>query len=134
MLLVKEFTFDAAHNLVKYHGKCERLHGHTYRMAVTVSGRPGEEGMVMDFAELGDMVKREVVSKFDHSYLNDIIPQPTAENIARYVFKSLDGHFCGLDCELRSVQVWETKNSSAIFGREDLRAEATADGIGGEGA
>ena len=49
MLLRKEFIFDAAHNLVRYHGKCEALHGHTYRMAVVLEGVPDEEGMIMDF-------------------------------------------------------------------------------------
>ncbi|MBP6333296.1 MAG: 6-carboxytetrahydropterin synthase, partial [Aminivibrio sp.] len=49
MLLRKEFTFDAAHNLVEYHGKCERLHGHTYRLAVVLKGSPDREGMIADF-------------------------------------------------------------------------------------
>jgi 6-pyruvoyltetrahydropterin/6-carboxytetrahydropterin synthase len=120
MLLVREFTFDAAHNLVKYHGKCERLHGHTYRMAVTVSGTPDDEGMIVDFTALKDIVNEEVVSKFDHSYLNEIIPQPTAENIARYAFERLDGAIRGPNCALDSVRVWETGDSSAIFSREDL--------------
>ncbi|MBQ6981656.1 MAG: 6-carboxytetrahydropterin synthase, partial [Synergistaceae bacterium] len=49
MLLCKDFTFDAAHNLVDYHGKCERLHGHTYRLRVVLEGEPDAEGMIMDF-------------------------------------------------------------------------------------
>jgi 6-pyruvoyltetrahydropterin/6-carboxytetrahydropterin synthase len=120
MLLIKEFTFDAAHNLTKYHGKCEKLHGHTYRMAVMIEGEPNDEGMIIDFADLRDIVDREVVSKFDHSYLNDIIPQPTAENIARYVFTSIDGMIDSQNCVLRAVQIWETKKSSVIFDRGDL--------------
>ena len=45
MLLTKDFTFDAAHNLVNYHGKCERLHGHTYRLRVVIEGEPDAEGI-----------------------------------------------------------------------------------------
>ena len=57
MLLTKYFKFDAAHNLVHYHGKCEKLHGHTYHMSVTLKGTPDEEGMVFDFTELKKAVK-----------------------------------------------------------------------------
>ena len=120
MFLTKEFTFDAAHNLVAYHGKCERLHGHTYKMAVTIDGTPDEEGMIVDFIELKGIVKAEILSKFDHAYLNEIIPQPTAENIARYVFERLDGPVRADNRALHSVQVWETATSSVIFFREDL--------------
>ena len=49
MLLIKEFEFDAAHYLPEYHGKCEKLHGHTYKLVVKLEGQPDAEGMVMDF-------------------------------------------------------------------------------------
>ena len=61
MLLRKEFIFDAAHNLVRYHGKCEALHGHTYRLAVVLEGTPDDEGMILDFCELSSIVKERVV-------------------------------------------------------------------------
>lgn len=120
MFLTKEFSFDAAHNLIAYHGKCEKLHGHTYRMSVTLRGTPDEEGMIMDFVELKDIVKKEILSKFDHAYLNDVLPQPTAENIAKFVFERLDGCVGGVNRELYSVRIWETATSSAEFGREDF--------------
>ena len=60
MLLRKEFTFDAAHNLVQYHGKCEALHGHTYRLAVVLEGTPDAEGMILDFCELSAVVRERV--------------------------------------------------------------------------
>lgn len=120
MLLRKEFTFDAAHNLVRYHGKCEKLHGHTYKMAVTISGEPGEEGMVMDFVEMKRVVDDEIVSKFDHAYLNDIIPQPSAENLARYAFEKLDPLLRAPNHSLYEVSVWESPTSAAICRREDL--------------
>lgn len=121
MLLKREFTFDAAHNLVEYHGKCERLHGHTYRMAVVLSGYPDAEGMILDFIEVKSIVNEHIISKFDHAYLNDIIPQPSAENIAAYVFKTLDPLLRGPNFELYEVHVWESPHSLVILGRDDLR-------------
>jgi 6-pyruvoyltetrahydropterin/6-carboxytetrahydropterin synthase len=89
-------------------------------MAVEVRGEPDDEGMVVDFAYMKRSVNEEIISKFDHSYLNDTIPQPTAENIARYAFERLDGVLRGPNYSLSSVRVWETSNSSAVFSREDL--------------
>lgn len=120
MFLRREFTFDAAHNLVKYHGKCEKLHGHTYRLAVVIEGKPDEEGMVLDFIDMKMIVHNEVISKLDHSYLNDIVPQPSAENLARFAFEALDPLLCGPNYGLYEVQVWESPNASAIFRRGDL--------------
>lgn len=119
MYLCKEFKFDAAHNLVNYHGKCEKLHGHTYRMTVTLFGTPDAEGMVYDFVELKQLVNTLVLSKLDHSYINDIIPQPTAEYIAKWVFGVLDDNIKRDNCKLYEVRVWETETSSAAFRRED---------------
>lgn len=121
MLLKKEFTFDAAHNLVEYHGKCERLHGHTYRMAIVLNGYPDAEGMILDFVEVKAIVNEHVISKFDHAYLNDLISQPSAENLAAYVFKTLDPLLRGPNFELCEVHIWESPHSSVIFGRDDLR-------------
>lgn len=120
MLLRKEFTFDAAHNLVEYHGKCEVLHGHTYRLAVVLEGRPDAEGMVVDFCEVSAIVRREVVDRLDHSYLNDIVPQPTAENIAMWVWRKIDGPLRRPNASLFQVTVWETATSSVTISREDM--------------
>ena len=70
MLLSKEFVFDAAHNLIHYHGKCEKLHGHTYRLKVVLEGQPDSEGMIMDFIDLSRIVKELVISQLDHAYIN----------------------------------------------------------------
>ena len=120
MLLRREFTFNAAHNLVSYRGKCENLHGHTYRMMVELSGEPDSEGMIVDFVRVKEIVGAEVISKLDHAYINEVIPQPTAENIARYVFERLDTLLGGPNYNLNAVQVWETANSSVIFSRYDF--------------
>jgi 6-pyruvoyltetrahydropterin/6-carboxytetrahydropterin synthase len=67
MFVLKEFEFDAAHYLPEYNGKCERLHGHTYKLVVKVEGTPDKEGMVIDFIRLKNIVKEEVLSKLDHA-------------------------------------------------------------------
>ena len=51
MIIIKEFDFDAAHYLPAYNGKCEHLHGHTYKLVVKVEGTPDHEGMVIDFIQ-----------------------------------------------------------------------------------
>ena len=77
MIIIKEFDFDAAHYLPAYNGKCEHLHGHTYKLVVKVEGTPDHEGMVIDFIKLKNLVKQEVLSKLDHACLNDILPVPS---------------------------------------------------------
>lgn len=120
MFLCREFKFDAAHRLMNYHGKCERLHGHTYRLAVTLEGHPDNEGMVCDFAEVKKTVNDLVLAKLDHSYINDTIEQPTAEYISQWIFRVLDEPLKRPNCSLYEVRVWETEGSSAICRREDV--------------
>jgi 6-pyruvoyltetrahydropterin/6-carboxytetrahydropterin synthase len=77
-----EFHYDSAHWLpaVGEGHKCGRLHGHTYRLTVTVSGDIGEvSGWIIDFADVAAAVT-PLVDKLDHHYLNEVIPNPTVEN------------------------------------------------------
>ena len=120
MLLAKDFTFDAAHNLVNYHGKCERLHGHTYKLRVVVEGTPDSEGMIIDFIELKAIVKEKILSRLDHSYINDIITQPSAENIAVWIWAELEESVRQENCSLYEIHVWETADSRVILRREDM--------------
>ena len=120
MLLRKEFTFDAAHNLVRYHGKCERLHGHTYRVAIVLEGSPDEEGMVLDFCVVSSVMKERVISRLDHSYINDTIPQPTAENIALWIWEQVETPLYRPNCRLHEVWVWETATSCAVLTAADI--------------
>lgn len=119
MLLKKEFTFDAAHRLERYRGKCEALHGHTYRLAVTLKGHRDDDDMVFDFTELKKLVTAKVLDRLDHAYLNDVMDQPTAENIALWIWDELDEEVNRQNCKLHTVQVWETATSSVIVDRED---------------
>lgn len=120
MFLKKDFSFNAAHKLEHYLGKCEALHGHTYSLQVTLEGVPDGEDMVMDFVQLKDIVKELVISRLDHTFLNDIIPQPTAENIAVWVWNQMDGAVKKGNCSLFSVEIWETATSSVLIHREDI--------------
>ncbi|MBN1333358.1 MAG: 6-carboxytetrahydropterin synthase QueD [Synergistales bacterium] len=120
MYLKKVFKFDAAHNLQCYHGKCEALHGHTYRLVVTVRGEPDQEGMVMDFAELKSMVKEKVIDRLDHSYVNDIIPQPTAENISKWAWEQLQVPLGSKGVRLEQIEIWETETSGVVITGDDM--------------
>jgi 6-pyruvoyltetrahydropterin/6-carboxytetrahydropterin synthase len=87
-------TFAAAHWLPEHEGKCQRLHGHTYGLEVTVEGTPQESGpaagMVMDFAELRKQVAELVVEKLDHQLLNEMFEfVPTTEAMAAWTFEQL---------------------------------------------
>ncbi len=115
MLLSKEFVFDAAHNLVNYHGKCEKLHGHTYKLKVVLEGRPDSEGMIMDFCELAEIVKESVISRLDHSYINDLIAQPSAENIAIWIWHEIEDKVKRENCNLYEIHVWETATSCVVL-------------------
>jgi len=71
--ITKEFTFETGHALYGYDGKCRNVHGHSYKLSVTVIGTPIQEeghiklGMVIDFGDLKEIVKQEVVDPFDHA-------------------------------------------------------------------
>ncbi len=117
--------FDAAHHLWGYPGRCTRLHGHSWLVEVAVAGEELDEyGMLIDFHELQEMVE-SVVKDLDHQYLNDLPPfhqpgretNPTAENIARYIYRRLKPNFRpGL--KLRRVIVWESPSARASYSEE----------------
>jgi len=115
MFVTKIFKFDAAHNLINYHGKCEKLHGHTYRLEVTVSGELNEEMMVFDFIQLKELVKNRVLDILDHSYLNELIEQPSAENIAIWVWDRIQGDLKTDKYHLYEIKVYETQNSYVTY-------------------
>lgn len=113
--IAKSFTFEAAHLLPDHIGKCAKLHGHSYRLEVSVSGlvqtTGAETGMVMDFTYLSEIVEREVVSKWDHQLLNDVVSfTPTAELLAGEAFRLLKN--AGLP--VTRLELWETPRSRAV--------------------
>ncbi|MBM3309139.1 MAG: 6-carboxytetrahydropterin synthase QueD [Candidatus Altiarchaeales archaeon] len=100
----RTFFFDASHHLPAYEGKCEQLHGHTYRLDVVVEGKVGKEGMVLDFNEIKKVVENEVIEKLDHMDLNKVLKNPTAENIAEWIWTQLEGKL-----SLHSIKLYEGK-------------------------
>jgi 6-pyruvoyltetrahydropterin/6-carboxytetrahydropterin synthase len=107
--------FSGAHRLRYLHGKCEELHGHNWKVEVSVvSNRLGKEGVVIDFGILKQKVEK-VLKLLDHTYLNDL---PSSENIAKYIFDGLKRELKGHPGILKKVTAWESETSSATyFGR-----------------
>jgi len=122
MRIRKQFKFEAAHVLPWHPGKCARLHGHSYRLEVTLQGPLQSEGpsrgMVEDFDMIARVVEREVIAVLDHRSLNDFMENPTAEVIAGWIWSRLAGHFPRLD----EVRLWETVTNCAILRRSDAEA------------
>lgn len=137
--IAKEFSFDMAHMLDGHDGKCQNLHGHTYKLQVEVTGELVESGaksgMVIDFSDLKAVVKREILDKMDHAFIFDstserecqvaelltslnsknfgIPMRTTAENMAKYMFDRLQE--AGLPVSL--IRLWETPTSYCEYSK-----------------
>ncbi len=118
--VTKIFTFEASHFLPHYDGACNRLHGHSYKLEVTVEGRVETDtsnpkcGMILDFKDLKAIVNEVAVGKYDHSLLNDYFSNPTAEIMVKKIGTDI---FTKLpkDKRLVSCKLWETATSYAEF-------------------
>ena len=102
------FTFEAAHRLAWHPGKCRNLHGHSYRLEVSVGGPLDANGVVIDFDRLNELVGDVVIDRWDHQDLNQIIDNPTAELLAHKAWELLVG--AGLTPS--ALRLWETADSS----------------------
>jgi len=112
MILTKEFEFEAAHKLPDYDGACVNLHGHSYKLKVSVKGMPDQDtGMVMDFKEMKYLTNKYIIDKFDHGYTNDIIDMPTAENMIMFMWNELILHMP----LLHKLELWETRTSKVEY-------------------
>ena len=134
LTITKSVKFDAAHVLTNHKGLCRNLHGHTYRVDVSVRQAAGDgSDMVMDFKDVKHICEEIVLSKFDHAFIYDetspaeseiasvvvkhgmratALPfRSTAENLARWIFDELKGRIRGLS----SVRVYETADSCAEY-------------------
>jgi 6-pyruvoyltetrahydropterin/6-carboxytetrahydropterin synthase len=120
-----EGSFAAAHFLTHYHGKCERLHGHNYRVRAYARGPSLDEGgMLLDFGALKGAL-REVLAGLDHGLLNDVADfagDPSAERIAAYIFRHL--HERLPQAPLCAVEVFETDVNMARFEPAEGNGEA----------
>ncbi|TPG70853.1 6-carboxytetrahydropterin synthase QueD [Brevibacillus laterosporus] len=126
VLVSKEFTFDAAHHLHAYEGKCKNLHGHTYKVVFGISGRPNEIGITVDFGDIKTIWKEQIEVYLDHRYLNETLPQmnTTAENMVAWIFEKMEESLAkssiyqeqGVRVEF--VRLFETPTSYAEMRRE----------------
>lgn len=114
MVVSRKVSFGAAHFLPNYEGKCRNMHGHTWVVELGVKGLVSKDGMVIDFTRLSSFLEDNVVEVFDHRLVNDIIPNPTAENIALYI-KECCGWIGIAGCRLAFIKVWETEDSMAML-------------------
>ena len=150
MLITRRLEFDAGHRIPDHASQCRHLHGHRYAIEVTLSGdiieRDGDaaNGMVMDFSEVKDIARQQVVDAWDHAFLAYAGDQavtaflatlpghktvvldrvPTAENLARIAFELLDRAYrdsYGNHLQLEQVRLYETPNCWADARRIDQR-------------
>lgn len=129
VLVSKEFTFDAAHHLHNYEGKCKNIHGHTYRVVLGVSGYTDERGLVIDFGDIKEIWKQKIEVHLDHRYLNETLPpmNTTAENIVVWIYEKLvealqeEQRFNGARVEF--IRLYETPTSYAEAKREWMEVE-----------
>ena len=127
---VKRFSFEAAHYLPNYDGKCANLHGHSYKLEVCVSdktdfinhreGSKAEEFMVLDFSKLKGVVENSVIQRLDHSNLNDTFHVPTAEVMCVYIYNTISSALREVKgtqsyLKLEWVKLWETEDSYAEY-------------------
>jgi 6-pyruvoyltetrahydropterin/6-carboxytetrahydropterin synthase len=114
-----EYSFAAGHALRGYKGKCENLHGHNYKVQVTVAGeRLNSIGLLMDFVDLRAAI-RALADRFDHQFMNEVPPfdklNPSAENLAKYFCDQLDPQVREHGAHVSNVVVWETDRTFARY-------------------
>lgn len=132
----KEFSFEAAHMLSEHEGDCKNLHGHSYKMIVEVTGDI-QNGMVIDFKDLKNIVKQFIIDKIDHSFIyyknsNDEVEhqiaevlkqggkrifevdyRPTAENMSLDFYNILNREIKNMGIRVVSITLYETQTSFA---------------------
>ena len=114
-----EQDFDAAHYLRGYRGKCEAMHGHRFRVAVTVRASALDEiGLAYDFTELKQHL-RDILARFDHTCLNDVPPfdeiNPSSENIAATIYQELKARLESAPVQLTAIEVWESPQNHITY-------------------
>lgn len=111
---------DSAHLLHGYQGKCSNIHGHTWRVEVTLKGAQlNEIGLLIDFNEV-KMVIKEVTAAFDHKLINDIEPfdqvNPSSENLAKYFFHEIKNGLSPYEgVFVVKVLVAESRDTSSVY-------------------
>jgi 6-pyruvoyltetrahydropterin/6-carboxytetrahydropterin synthase len=121
----KDFLFSASHQIRMHGGKCERLHGHNWRVRLHARASSlNRLGMVVDFADLY-RIGSELCARFDHQNMNEVPPfvevNPTAENVSRYLYEEANRALAqaeGPRVVITRVEVWENDHSLAVYREE----------------
>ena len=122
VLVTTNLNFEAAHMLnskkqteevnEQWFGKCKNLHGHNYKLFVTVEGNIRESGMVVNFVEMKKIIREKIVDVYDHSLINDLMEEiPTAENMCLLFWEKLEREFKDINVNLYEIKLYETDNS-----------------------
>ena len=123
--VAKEFSFSAAHQIRMHGGKCERLHGHNWRVVVHArSSELNRIGMVIDFADLAKIVA-DICARFDHQNVNEVPPftevNTTAELLARHFYVEANRKLAETEqgrVRVSKIEVWENHGSLAVYREE----------------
>lgn len=139
MIVSKIIEIDTGHRVPSHKGKCKSLHGHRYKIEVGVDDKviteqgSSDEGMVIDYSDLKEIMMQEIDEKFDHGlvlYEEDILVGlleyqdlkliqvpfiPTAENLAKYWYELIRPKLQQRNIAIKFVRVWETPNSTAVY-------------------
>ncbi len=111
--------FAAAHQLREIKGGCENLHGHNWKIEVTVAGSAlGRDGLLIDFRQIKNETKN-ILDALDHKFLNDLemfkAMEPSSENIARHIFESLSQKLNTEIIKVSRVTAWESDSACATY-------------------
>ena len=111
--------FAAAHQLRKFRGKCEKLHGHNWRIEVSLTGEKlNDAGLLIDFEEIKEATDR-ILEELDHSFLNELPKfkdqNPSSENIAAYIFEKLGSTLNNNQIKVTKVTAWESDSARASY-------------------
>jgi len=151
MLITKCVELDMGHRVPNHKSKCRNLHGHRYKVEVGVDDKlitnegSSDEGMVIDFSDLKQIMIDEIDSRYDHAFmmyesdtfahlfqtLKDDDEQriffvpfiPTAENIAKYFYSLIKDRLALKGISIHHVKVWETPTSTAVYTKYDESEE-----------
>jgi 6-pyruvoyltetrahydropterin/6-carboxytetrahydropterin synthase len=112
-------SFASAHNLINYQGECENLHGHNWKVEVTVTAKDLDKaGLCIDFKILKAETNK-LLNTLDHKYLNELPPftdlSPSSENIAKYLFYELGNRLNNENVTVDAITVWESDFASATY-------------------
>ena len=112
MFLRIKSKFSAAHQLPNYEGDCANLHGHTWKVVFEIEGPIRESGMIYDFKILKPLLDSVLP---DHKFLNDFVPNPTAENLSQYLFDKAAQVLKEKNLILKTLELWENEDSACVI-------------------